>query len=254
MITFDAAMKALDAPAITGLNVSSLDESDMVNLILQRSEIIRDQPRFNRFIKAWTQGDDAPMRDLIDRLGIDTLTRRAAAFIYLEYLELRPYFEAKTPHSAADIGCGYALFDLFLAQEFETELYLIDLESNENRHFGFKSEGAAYSSLVAAKQLLVDNNIPAKAITTLNPNSDDVQELRDLDYAFSFISCGYHYPWATYRDFFGKSVAGDGRIIIDIRAHTLGDTMLELSEFGYVRALEKAANNSADRVMIAKTL
>ncbi len=254
MITFDAAMKALDVPVITGLNVSSLDESDMVNLILQRSEIIRDQPRFNRFIKAWTRGDDAPLRDLINRLGVDTLTRRAAAFIYLEYLELRPYFQAKTPHRIADIGCGYALFDLFLAQEFETELYLIDLETNETRHFGFKSEGAAYSSLTAAKQLLVDNNIPANTITTLNPDTGDVLKLHDLDYAFSFISCGYHYPWTTYRDFFSKSVATDGRIIIDIRAHTLANAMLDLSEFGYVRALEKAANNSADRIMIAKTL
>lgn len=254
MITFDQAMKALDQDAITSLDISALDDSDMVNLILQRSEIIRDQPRFNRYIKAWTQGDDVPMQELIARMGRDTLTRRAAAYIYLEYLQLRPIFEKKTPHSAADIGCGYALFDLFLAKEFETELVLIDLESNENRHFGFKSEGAAYSSLGATKTLLTDNGIPAKAIKTVNPETTDVSQYKGLDYAFSFISCGYHYPWTTYREFFLNSVADDGRIILDIRAHTLGDAMLEMSEIGYVRAVEKAANNSADRVMIAKTL
>lgn len=254
MITFDAAMKIIDDPAIADLNVSSLDDSDMVNLILQRSEIIRDQPRYNRYIKAWMQGDDTPMHDLIKEMGIKELTSRAAAFIYLEYLQLRPQFEAKTPRTAADIGCGYALFDLFLAKDFETDLYLIDLESNDARHFGFKSEGAAYSSLAQTKKLLVDNGIPGNAITTLNPEQEKVTALRHLDYAFSFISCGYHYPWSTYRDFFISSVAPDGRIIIDIRTQTLGDTVLELSGIGYIRALEKAANNSADRVMVAKTL
>lgn len=254
MITFEQAMSALDDDAITSLNISALDESDMVNLILQRSEIIRDQHRFNRYIKAWTQGDDAPMQELIDRMGVETLTRRAAAYIYLEYLQLRPIFEKKKPRKIADIGCGYALFDLFLAKEFETDLVLIDLETNENRHFGFKSEGAAYSSLSATKTLLIDNGVPAKAIKTVNPETVDVTKFKKLDYAFSFISCGYHYPWHTYRDFFLKSVADDGRIIIDIRAHTLGDAMLEMSEVGYVRAVAKAANNSADRIMIAKTL
>lgn len=254
MITFEQAMRALDEDAITSLNISALDESDMINLILQRSEIIRDQPRFNRYIKSWTQGDDAPMKDLIDRLGIETLTRRAAAYIYLEYQQLRPIFEKKKPKTAADIGCGYAFFDLFLAKEFGTKLVLIDLESNENRHFGFKSEGAAYSSLAATETFLTDNNIPPKDIQTVNPETTDVAKFKNLDYAFSFISCGYHYPWHTYRDFFLNSVADKGRIIIDIRAHTLGDAMLEMSEIGYVRAIEKAANNSADRIMIAKNL
>ncbi|MGC1506272.1 MAG: class I SAM-dependent methyltransferase [Sulfitobacter sp.] len=254
MITFEQAMGAIDDDAITSLNFTALGESDMVNLILQRSEIIRDQPRFNRYIKLWTQGDDAPMKELIDRLGIETLTRRAAAFIYLEYQQLRPIFDKKKPKTAADIGCGYAMFDLFLAKEFGTDLVLIDLETSENRHFGFKSEGAAYSSLSVAKKFLTDNGIPAKKIETVNPETTDVSKYKNLDYAFSFISCGFHYPWHTYRDFFLNSVADDGRIILDIRARTLGEALLEMSEIGYIRAVVKAANNSADRVMIAKTL
>ena len=252
MITFDQAMVALEDDAITSLNISALNESDMVNLILQRSEIIRDQPRFNRYIKAWTKGDDAPMQDLINRMGIETLTRRAAAYIYLEYLQLRPIFEKRNPKKVADIGCGYALFDLFLAKDYGTDLVLIDLESNENRHFGFKSEGAAYSSLGTAKNLLTDNGIPTKSIETINPEVTDVAKFKNLDYAFSFISCGYHYPWQTYRDLFLNGVADDGSIIIDIRANTLNHTVPELFEIGYVRAIVKAANNSADRVMIVK--
>lgn len=252
MITFEAAMAAMDEPAIADLKTTALDQDDVVNLILQRSEIIRDQDRYNRYIRAWINGDKGAMLDLIDRLGMDLLVRRAAAFIYLEYQQLRPIFDAKPPKAIADIGCGYAMFDLFLALDYECKLNLIDLEANEHRHFGFETEGAAYSSLASAKKLLVDNGISSRKIQTLNPEIDALEALKKLDYAFSFISCGYHYPWHTYRDFFLNSVTRTGRVIIDIRAKTLGNTMLELSEIGYVRSLQKAANNSAERVIIVK--
>ena len=144
------------------------------------------------------------------------------------------------------------LFQIVVTAFFQNLSRLLSF--NTSRHFGFKSEGAAYSSLGATKTFLTDNGVPAKDVKTVNPETTDVTQFKDLDYAFSFISCGYHYPWHTYRDFFLSNVADDGRIIIDIRAHTLGDAMLELSEIGYVRAVEKAAKNSADRIMIAKTL
>lgn len=246
-------MAAMDKPAIADLNTKALDQEDVINLILQRSEIIMDQERHNRYIRAWMAGDTAPVVDLIDRLGMDLLVRRAAAFIYLEYQQLRPVFDAKHPKAIADIGCGYAMFDLFLAQDYDCKLNLIDLETNENRHFGYESEGAAYSSLASAKKLLTDNGISARKIKTLNPVNDPVDKLRGLDYAFSFISCGYHFPWQTYRDFFLGSVAKNGRVIIDIRAKTLSNVVIELSEIGYIRVLEKAANGSARRVIIAKT-
>lgn len=253
MITFDEAMRACDSDAIGEIKSDALDAGDMVNLILQRSEIIRDQPKPNRYIRAWTRGDDAPIRELIDRIGIAELTRRAAAFIYLEYLELRPVLQAAPPRRIADIGCGYAFFDLFLARDFGCDIALIDLESNENRHFGFEAQGAAYSSLSVAKSMLVDNGVEAKTISTFNPEHDKVTSLRDLDYAFSFISCGYHYPWGSYRNFFEDCLSPDGRIILDLRSRTLGDVLMELCDFGYLRALTRAANNSAHRVMIVKS-
>lgn len=254
MITFDQVMSAMDASQITDLNTDALDDSDVLNLILQRSEIIRDQDDYNRYIKAWTRGDDAPILDLINTMGRDMLVRRAAAFIYLEFEQLKPVFDKKNPSYIADIGCGYALFDMFIAKEYDSKLALIDLESNENRHFGFKDSGAAYSSLANAATLLANNGVKKSAIKTYNPETGDLSKIKKLDYAFSFISCGYHYPLNTYETFFQDSVAPDGRIIVDIRAHTLGATMLEMSSIGYTRALVKAANNSADRVIIAKDL
>lgn len=247
-------MGAMDDPQITELNTSSLGDSDVLNLILQRSEIIRDQDNHNRYIKAWTLNNNAPILGLIDKIGRDTLIRRAAAFIYLEFEQLKPIFDKNSPDSVADIGCGYAFFDLFLAKEYGSNLALIDLETNDNRHFGFKDSGAAYSSLANTNTFLKANGVNKSKIKTYNPEVDDLSKIKNLDYAFSFISCGYHYPLSTYEQFFKNSVRKNGRIIVDIRARTLGDTMLEVSHYGYTRALVKAASNSADRVMIAKSL
>ena len=254
MMSLDAAMGVIETPEITDLKTSAFTPGDVVNLILQRSEIVKDHPEFNKAMKAWKNGDDAPFLALVDTLGIDLLVRRAAAFIYLEYLRLRPVFAANPPKSIADIGCGYAMFDLFLAKEFGCKLHLIDLESNDIRRFGFKPEAAAYSSLTVARTFLTDNGIPAKSVKTLNPETDDVDALRDLDFAFSFISCGYHYPWHTYRKLFEDGVGKSGKIIIDIRQRTLGRLLPELSDIGYVRYLDKAAFDTADRIIIAKTV
>lgn len=254
MITFDQAMAAMDAPQITDINTDALDDSDVLNLILQRSEIIRDQENYNRYIRAWTRGNDTPILELIGRMGRDTLIRRAAAFIFLEFQQLQHIFDDKAPKKIADIGCGYALFDLFLAKEYDSKLALIDLESNENRHFGFKESGAAYSSLANAAKFLTDNGVKKASIKTFNPETDDLSKLTKLDYAFSFISCGFHYPWSTYEDFFKQNVAPDGRIILDIRSHKLGEHVREMSGMGFVRSIVMAANNTADRIMIVKSL
>ena len=180
--------------------------------------------------------------------------RRAGAFIFLEFEELKPHLTSPAPKRIADIGCGYALFDLFLAKEFGTKVILIDLETNDKRHFGFKAEGAAYSNLDQTRDFLVDNGVPEKSIDLRNPETDDLTDIKNLDYVFSFISCGFHYPWDTYKTFYQDAVKPKGRIILDLRAHKLPEALPGISEFGFARIIEKAANNTADRVMIAKAL
>ena len=94
----------MDDARIASLDTSAFNKDDVLNVILQRSEIIRDQPRSNRYIKRWTQGDSAPALELIDQLGADTLIKRAAAFIYLEYLELKPIFDKTRPRKVAALS------------------------------------------------------------------------------------------------------------------------------------------------------
>lgn len=252
MITLEQAMAAKDDARIASLDTSAFSEGDVLNLILQRSEIISDQPRPNRYIRSWTQGDNGPLSELIGKLGADELVKRAASFIFLEYLELKPIFDKSPPRKIADIGCGYALFDLFLALDFGSDLVLIDLEQNEHKHFGFESEGAAYSNLEVTRRFLTDNGLEHTAIQTLNPDGADLSDIRDLDYAFSFISCGFHYPWQTYQDFFETALRQCGSVILDIRRRKSPAAQAEMAALGRVEVIDQAADGSADRIMLTR--
>jgi SAM-dependent methyltransferase len=252
MISLEQALKATRDDRIASLDLRAFGEGDVLNLILQRSEIIRDLPRPNMYIRRWTEGEDGPLRDLIHRLGAGEIIRRAAAFIYLEFLELKPILDRAPPRRIADIGCGYALFDLFAAQDFGCDLVLIDLEENDLRHFGYQGEGAAYSNLRVARRFLTDNGLNDAVIATVNPKSDRLDGFRDLDYVVSFISCGFHYPWETYRDFFEAALREDGALILDLRRRTSRAAQGNLSALGRVEVIDEAADGSADRIMVIR--
>lgn len=252
MITLDHAIQTMESDRIASLDTSALTRNDVLNLILQRSEIIQDQPRHHAVVKAWTEGRNEPLLELIERMGDDMLIRRAVALIYLEYEELRPLFEKTPPKAATDIGCGYAFFDLFLAQDFDCTLTLIDLETSDERHFGFEESGAAYSNLDVAAAFLNKNGIAKKRIKTLNPAEKPVDRIRDQDLVMSFISCGFHYPWSTYAAFFRDAVPAGGRIILDIRRRTLERTLAELTALGEVRELDAGFSPKAARVLVSR--
>jgi len=252
MITFEQAMQTAQSARIADLDTSAFDTSDVLNLILQRSEIIGDQSNPGRLIKAWTEGESAPILEAIARVGADTLIRRAAAFILLEYEELRPLIAKTPPKSVTDIGCGYAIFDLFLAQDFDCKLTLIDLETSDERHFGFEQSGAAYSNLDVAAAFLNANGIAKKRIKTVNPEKTSLARIRDQDLVVSFISCGFHYPWSTYAVFFRDAVPAGGQIILDIRRRTLERTLAELGALGEVTNLNAGAAPKAARVRVTR--
>jgi len=251
-ITLQAATEKAGTARIRDLDTSALSKQDVLNLILQRSEIIQDQPAPNSYIKAWTRGEAGPLLQLIDEIGQDELIRRAAAFILLEYETLEPTLAAQPPSAATDIGCGYAIFDLFLAQDFDCKLTLIDLEENDERHFGFDQTGAAYSNLEIAKAFLRANGIAARRIKTINPEKQSLVRIKNQDLVVSLISCGFHYPWTTYESFFRKAVKPGGRIILDLRQRTLKRTRDEISALGAFEELSTGASGKAPRVMVTR--
>ncbi|MBO9411917.1 MULTISPECIES: hypothetical protein [unclassified Ruegeria] len=251
MITTERMMKATALPEVSGLSFDAFSQNDLVNLIMQRSEIIHDQPRSGRINRAWAAGNPEPALSLVRDHGTD-LARRAAAIIYLEYLELRDTIQSLAPSSIADIGCGYAMFDLFLWQDHKCHLNLIDLETTTERHFGYAETGAAYSNLSVARSFLMENGVRAGDITCLNPGSDELSSIGTVDLAMSFISCGFHYPAQTYAGFFRDVVEDDGAVILDVRTRKLREGSAFLETLGQVSLLVDAAQGGAKRLIVRK--
>ncbi len=251
MITSQQMMDATALPPVAELCFDAFSEQDLVNLIMQRSRIIFDQPRSGRITKAWSAGNTDPALSLVEKHGIE-LAKRAAAVIYLEYLQIRDTLQDLNPRSVADIGCGYAMFDLFLWKDRQCSLNLIDLETSEERHFGYQEKGAAYSSLSVAQSFLTQNGVDSSDITCLNPRTDDLGEVGPIDLAMSFISCGFHYPVKTYETFFKTAVKPNGAIILDLRPRQSREGRRILKELGSVSSLIDTETGGTDRVLVRK--
>ncbi len=214
-VRYDVLHEAAD-PVVRALDVSGFGLGDMVNLILQRSEILVDTPRGVRPVHAWTAGDNGPILSEVDRLG-EEIPRRVAGVIHAEYRAMKAAILSLTPKRIADIGCGYAIWDLFAARDTGADIVLIDIEANDNRHFGFAEVGAAYTSLAGARDFLKRNGVPESRVRTINPKTADLRAIEPVDLAVSFASCGFHYPVDPYLDFFRDQVVPTGAILLDIR-------------------------------------
>ena len=227
-----------EAEPIASLDLSMFGLNDAFNVVLQRSQVLFDLPRPGELIRAFTAGEPGPLREAVAARP-ETILRRGLASLYHEFLALRRDLDRLAPKQLADIGCGYAFFDLFVGQESEAQMVLIDLERNDATHFGFEAEGAAYSDLSVARAFLEANGIEPGRISTLNPERDDVSGLRGLDLVMSLLSCGFHYPLSTYGTFFRESVRRGGIILVDLRAQEAGRQIMELARIGAVRILSR---------------
>lgn len=231
------------------LDLSMFSDRDILNTVLQRSEVLFDVLRGGSLVRQWSNGNPKALEAEVAARGL-LLLKRAIAILYLEYEALKPVIAQISPNRVADIGCGYAFIDLFIARDFSPEILLIDLEQNDLTHFGFQSEGAAYSNLGTAKAFLAANGVSARKIKTLNPEKEDVDKVRDVDLAMSLLSCGFHYPASTYADFWADSVSDTGAIILDLRTGQAENQLTDMIHVGAVRALWKG--KKWNRVLVQK--
>lgn len=249
MLKIDIAKEAQD-PAVTGIDFSPLGPGDLLNMILQRSEVLYDVPEGQGVIKAWSAGDAGPIERVVAEKGLE-IARRTAGVVHAEFRSLAPALKRLKPKRIADIGCGYALFDLFAAKVFGTRTLLIDIETNEVRNFGYTKEAAAYTSMDTARRLMAANGIDAATVETVNPTRSDPLSHGAVDLCVSFKSCGFHYPAETYAGYFRDGVAAGGAVILDLRSASAERQLAELAGLGQVEDLP-APERKARRVLIRK--
>lgn len=244
----DSAQAVLASP-VPALDLTVFGLSDLTNIILQRSEILFDVESYGRIIKAWENGNARPMNRIVTQKGLELATR-AVAQNEREFQDIRPVLEEIAPGSVADIGCGYAFFDLFVHRAFGSDLLLVDIEQNDHRHFGFKSEGAAYANLSVARDFLAANGVAPEKIQTWNPGREEPQERVPVDLAISLLSCGFHYPVDMYMPFFKHGVKKDGAVILDLRPRHFEKESAVLGTLGSVEVIE--SRDDRRRVLLRK--
>ena len=223
-------------PDPSAFDYTMLTHDDLVNIVLQRSEVLSDVRKPHGVIRNWQAGDHTMMDEIVKAKGV-VLAQRAAQVIRREFEALLPVLDRVRPASMADIGCGYAFFGLFAHQRYGCDLLLIDVEENERRHFGFQQEAAAYTSLETARNFLIANGVPPEKITTWNPQLEDLDEAEKVDLAVSFLSCGFHFPVDMYMPFFRYGVAPGGAVILDLRGQEFQENKRMLMKLGSVRVL-----------------
>lgn len=236
------AVKKAKAKSSGKMDFSMFSRGDLLNLILQRSEVLHDVPRSGRLIRAWMRGNSAPLEEQVDRLGPE-IAERAFTVIDSEFGVMRPALDRLAPRRVADIGCGYGLVDLLIHRATGAEIVLIDTEQNEHRHFGFQDEGAAYADLSKARAFLEANGVDSAAITTLNPLHDPLSKLRKVNLAISLLSCGFHFPVSTYGAFFDQQITKNGAVILNMRKRF--EELAELARLGRITILDDTRPSSS---------
>ncbi|MBR9843873.1 MAG: class I SAM-dependent methyltransferase [Rhodobacteraceae bacterium] len=209
---------------------SMMTDADVANIVLQRSEVVHA----NQQIRDWMSGDDAPLLALAQEKRDEVLqtafeTAQAESDLFVEATD------EIAPKRIADIGCGYGFVDLCLYRRYDCDLVLIDIESGNDRHFGFSEQHPGYTSLDKARQFLEGNGVPSERITTINPTKTPVEDAGSFDLALSLLSCGFHYPVDTYETLFRDQVNPSGGILLDIRRGSGGKAALK--KFGALTVL-----------------
>ncbi len=222
---------------------SMFDNDSIFKLVLQRGSKIgelfparRDHP------EDWVQ----IYCEIVDR-NRDQILRTIWVEICDVYETIAPTITGLSPSRVADIGCGQAFVDLLIHRDIGADLLLIDIEESEGIHFGYKSSGAGYASLVKAREFLEANDVDPGSIQTVNPKHEDLVSFGLVNLAISLISCGFHYPAETYETFFKDQVTD--AILLDVRKGRGNEAFLE--RFGGVSVVAEGKRHHA--VLIRKT-
>jgi SAM-dependent methyltransferase len=219
--------------SVADLDISMFRKSDLINLCYQRSSAPTEA--MQRQIMALDDGPEFDrLRTEIIQFVLDEIAENLAAVAQV--------FDKVRPKSLADIGCGYAFIDLMIYRRYGAKLVLIDIEKTDTIYFMYNEKGAGYSNLATARAFLEANGVPSKSIVTINPETTDLARAPKVDMAMSLLSCGFHYPVATYADFFHSHVGK--ALLLDIRRRKPQGRDL-MDEWGSSRILHRGIKHDS---------
>jgi len=128
------------------------------------------------------------------------------------------------PKRILDIGCGYAYISQQFQKKYGTELWLLegDFNATNDRErkasWGDVDTMKFYLPVKQLKKYWDDQNI---LYNFVDANNIHINNNLTFDFVCSWLSCGYHYPVATYQSLIKKHTNSSSVIIMDIRTKTL---------------------------------
>lgn len=187
------------------------DEEFLTNLILQRTR---------PYIAAAGKGPLSRWTETGDRSGLLPALSDPAAYVQAALAEVHAdvadYVEViQRARRLVSIGCGNGIADVLLALELGCEaVLLVDVENGLHRH-GFGPEGAGYSSLPRAVQLMRENGFTG-AIETWNPRRQP-EPVFSFDALVSMYALGFHFPAEAYDGFIERNRMRGAIVVHDSR-------------------------------------
>lgn len=142
------------------------------------------------------------------------------------------------PASILDIGCGFAFESRMFNKKYNTKLWLLDGDVEENTtnkreiRFGSAESMAFYNRLDDIKQVLDEDGV--WDYTLLDVNNYAIAPDQKFDLICSWFSCGFHYPVDTYRELIRKHSHDTTELIFDLRKKRVDQHNVEI-----VRILEE---------------
>lgn len=188
--------------------------------------------------------------EIVDNLNERWTSPEYTAHIEEIFNQLDQYLKTP-PKRILDIGCGFAGVSERFQKKYGTELYLLEGDFSSNTEtatrkgkYGSKETFKFYMPVSLLKEHWDSRGIK---YTFVDANNIDVPEDIKFDFVSSWISCGYHYPVNTYRDFIKKHVTEDSVIVMDFRRKSLGEQMVD---FDIVHSLTPEDGSKKSRLHI----
>ena len=144
-----------------------------------------------------------------------------------------------------DIGCGFAYESRWFNEKYGTELWLLDGDASTNAS---KPETASYGNWNTDSIELkfyhtfdfLDSKLKelgTKNYHLVDANNINIPDDVKFDVITSWLSCGHHYPVATYIDLMKKHSHSGTRIVLDIRTKGVAQALISVDGFEIVNKI-----------------
>lgn len=149
---------------------------------------------------------------------------------------------SKPPIRILDIGCGLAFESELFQKKYGSELYLLDGDAdlNEGRtrdvNFGEVGTFCFYNFTTQLRESYDERKMNYKFIDATNIV---LSESIVFDLVYSNLSCGFHYPFSTYKNLISKHTTESSIIIIDIRKKNFKEQSQDFEIISTVREDKK---------------